>query len=201
MFRPKLLHFIRRLLPEMMWEGSDKNAVHLTFDDGPTPDITPRILEILARYDVKATFFCLGKNVDQYPELYKMIVDAGHRTGNHTYSHIKGWGIPTEYYVEDVDLAAQLIDSDLFRPPYGRIKRRQAEVLSKRYRLVMGGIVSQDYNPSLSPRKVLRNVTEYDLGGAIIVFHDSVKSFRNTSYALPRAIEYIKKKGYEFRTL
>lgn len=185
----------------MMWEGEDKNAVYLTIDDGPTPEITPRILEILDNYGVKATFFCLGKNADQYPELYQMILDAGHKAGNHSYSHVKGWGMSCEHYVEDVDLAAQMIRSELFRPPYGRINKRQAEVLSKRYTLVMGNVVSEDYDRNVSPRNCLSNVTRNTKGGSIIVFHDSVKSFRNAAYALPRAIEYIQKMGLKFKTL
>lgn len=201
MFSPGLLNIFRRLLPDMMWEGEDSDAVYLTIDDGPTPEITPQVLEILNRYNVKATFFCLGKNVDQYPELYRMILDAGHKTGNHSYSHGKGWRLSTEHYVEDVDLAAQMINSELFRPPYGRITKRQAKVLAQRYSLVMGNIVSEDYNHSITPDRCLENVTRHVKGGSIIVFHDSVKSFRNTEYALPRAIEHIKNIGLEFKTL
>lgn len=201
MFSPGILKIFRRLLPAMMWEGEDKNAVYLTIDDGPTPEITPSILEILERYNVKATFFCLGKNVDQHPDLYRMILDAGHKTGNHSYSHVKGWRMSSEHYVEDADLAAQLIRSELFRPPYGRITKRQAEVLSRRYTLVMGNVISEDYNRSVVPSQCLANVTRGVRGGSIVVFHDSSKSFRNASYALPRAIEYIKKMGLEFKTL
>lgn len=145
--------------------------------------------------------FCLGKNVEQHPDLYRAIADAGHKVGNHSYSHIKGWGMATGQYVADVDLANQLVESDIFRPPYGRIRRRQAEVLSERYRLVMGGIVSQDYSPSVTPQECLRNVTRYVDGGSIVVFHDSAKAFRNTEYALPRAIEYIAEAGFRFGTI
>ena len=157
MFRPCFLRLLRPLLPDMTWEMADRETVYLTFDDGPTPGVTEWVLKTLAGYGVRATFFCLGKNVEQHPELYRAIREAGHRVGNHSYSHIKGWGMPTEQYVEDVDLAGQLIESDLFRPPYGRIRRRQAEVLSARYRLVMGNVVSQDYSLSVSPRECLRN--------------------------------------------
>ena len=160
----------------MTWEMADRSSVYLTFDDGPTPGITEWILKTLAGYGVRATFFCLGKNVEQHPDLYRAIADAGHKVGNHSYSHIKGWGMATGQYVADVDLANQLVESDIFRPPYGRIRRRQAEVLSERYRLVMGGIVSQDYSPSVTPQECLRNVTRYVDGGSIVVFHDSAKS-------------------------
>ena len=172
MFRPCFLRLLRPLLPDMTWEMADRSSVYLTFDDGPTPGITEWILKTLAGYGVRATFFCLGKNVEQHPDLYRAIADAGHKVGNHSYSHIKGWGMATGQYVADVDLANQLVESDIFRPPYGRIRRRQAEVLSERYRLVMGGIVSQDYSPSVTPQECLRNVTRYVDGGSIVVFHD-----------------------------
>lgn len=189
------------MLPPMTWETADKSSVFLTFDDGPTPDVTPWVLKTLAEYGVKATFFCLGKNVEQHPELYRMIVEEGHKIGNHSYSHIKGWGTSSPQYVEDVDLANQFVDSDLFRPPYGRIRKRQAELLSQRYRLVMGGIVSEDYDPEIVPEKCLLNVTNHVRGGSIVVFHDSVKAFPNMRYALPRSIEAIREMGLRFGTI
>lgn len=198
MFSPRFLSFLKLLLPPMTWEMVDRDSVYLTFDDGPTPGVTPRILGTLDAFDVKATFFCLGKNVEQHPELYRAILDAGHKVGNHSYSHLKGWGISTEQYVEDVDLADQFVESDIFRPPYGRIRKKQADVLSDRYRLVMGGIVSRDYDLSVSPDKCLHNVTDHVGGGSIVVFHDSVKAFPNTSYALPLVIEHIKGMGLGF---
>lgn len=185
----------------MTWRVSDNRAVYLTFDDGPTPEVTEWVLNTLAKHNVKATFFCLGKNVEQHPELYRKIIEAGHKVGNHSYSHLKGWRTSTEQYVEDVELANQLVKSDLFRPPYGRIRTHQAEVLAQRYRLVMGDVVSQDYSPSISPQKCLHNVIDHVKGGSIVVFHDSLKSFENTRYALPLAIEYIREMGLEFKTI
>lgn len=201
MFNPRILTLLRPLLPPMTWEIEDRENVYLTFDDGPTPDVTPYVLRTLEHYGIKATFFCLGKNVEQHPDLFRAIVDAGHKIGNHSYSHIKGWGMSTEQYVEDVELANALVGSDLFRPPYGRIRKRQAEVLSERYRLVMGGIVSGDYNQKLSPKQCLHNVTEYVRGGSVVVFHDSVKAYRNMKYALPRSIEHIIGLGLGFATI
>ncbi len=192
-FRPP--KFLRRMMPSLLWEIEDTSKVYLTFDDGPTPGVTEWILDALDKAGAKATFFCLGKNVEQYPDLYKRIVDAGHKVGNHTYSHQKGWGMSLERYVEDVDFANQLIHSDLFRPPYGRIKPVQARVLSERYTLIMWDILSMDYSRTTSPGKCLRNVTRHVQGGSIVVFHDSAKSFRNMRYALPRTLEFIKKKG------
>lgn len=201
MFRPRLLTLVKLLLPPMTWDVADSGSVYLTFDDGPTPDVTAWVLKTLAEYDVKATFFCLGKNVEQYPELYNRIVEEGHKIGNHSYSHIKGWGMSSRQYVEDIDFANQFVGSDLFRPPYGRIRRRQAELLSQRYRLVMGGVVSEDYNPELAPERCLRNVTDNVRAGSIVVFHDSIKAYPNMSYALPPAIEAIKAMGLRFATI
>ena len=149
---------IRHLFPSLIWEIDDPEGVFLTFDDGPTPGITEWILAMLEKYDAKATFFVLGKNVEAYPDLFRRIVDAGHKVGNHTYSHQKGWGMSLERYIEDVDFANDLIHSELFRPPYARITPAQARALSQRYKLVMWHIISRDYNRRLSPRTCLKNV-------------------------------------------
>ena len=187
--------FLRRLMPDLIWDIEDERNVFLTFDDGPTPGITEWILATLDKYDAKATFFCLGKNVEAYPDLYQRIIDAGHRVGNHSYSHQKGWSMPTDRYVEDVDFAADFIQSDLFRPPYARITPAQTRALAQRYRLIMWDIISRDYNRQISPETCLRNVLPYLEGGSIVVFHDSVKAFRNMRYALPRTLEEIRRRG------
>lgn len=195
---PKLL---KRIFPSLIWNREGESEVFLTFDDGPTPEVTEWILSELSKYDAKATFFCLGKNVEQYPELYDKIIAQGHKVGNHTYSHQKGWEMSLERYIEDVDFANQFINTDLFRPPYGRIKPSQARVLNERYHLIMWDVLSQDYSQLISPRKCLRNVTKHVKGGSIVVFHDSHKSFRNLRYALPRALDYIYKQGLKCKVL
>lgn len=182
-------------MPDLIWEIEDKSSVFLTFDDGPTVEHTQWILDTLAKYDAKATFFCLGKNVEAHPEIYQRILDEGHSVGNHTYSHQKGWEMDVESYVEYVDKAAEWIESDLFRPPYARIKPSQARALAKRYKLIMWDIISRDYNRQLSPETCLRNVLPYIEGGSIIVFHDSVKAGPNMRYALPRTLEEIARRG------
>ena len=192
---------IRHLFPSLIWEIDDPEGVFLTFDDGPTPGITEWILAMLEKYDAKATFFVLGKNVEAYPDLVRRIVDAGHKVGNHTYSHQKGWGMSLERYIEDVDFANDLIHSELFRPPYARITPAQARALSQRYKLVMWDVLSRDYSRSLSPRKCLKNVTKHLEPGAIVVFHDSEKSFRNMRYALPRTLDKIRKLGLKCKTI
>lgn len=201
MFRPRFLNFVKYFLPDMTWEVKDNEAVYLTIDDGPTPGITEWILNLFEKKGVKATFFCLGKNAEMYPDLLEKILAAGHKIGNHSYSHVKGWEVSTYRYVEDIDFANHILHSDLFRPPYGRITQKQAEALADRYRLVMGGIVSQDYNPFIKPHRCLKNVTRFVRAGDIIVFHDSLKSYRNMRFALPKAIDHIHKMGLEFRTL
>lgn len=186
---------IRRLMPDLIWEIDDSEGVFLTFDDGPTPGVTEWILATLDKYDAKATFFVLGKNVEMYPDLYQRIVDAGHRVGNHTYSHQKGWGMSLERYTEDVDFANDFIHSTLFRPPYARITPAQTRLLAQRYKLVMWDVLSRDYSRRLSPRACLRNVTKHLEPGSIVVFHDSVKAFRNMRYALPHTLEHIRRMG------
>lgn len=195
---PRLL---QRIIPDSTWRIDDPAGVYLTFDDGPTPGITEWILATLAKYDAKATFFVLGKNAEHYPDLYRRILDAGHKIGNHTYSHQKGWGLPLERYIEDVDYANDILASNLFRPPYARITPSQTRAVAQRYKIVMWSIISYDYARSVSPRKCLRNVINNLEPGAIVVFHDSEKSFRNMSYALPRTLEFIKSKGWKCKAI
>lgn len=193
LFRPP--RFLRKLMPALIWDIESVDEVYLTFDDGPTPGNTEWILDTLAKYDAKATFFCLGKNAEQYPGTFAKILEAGHAVGNHTYSHQKGWGMSLRRYVEDVDFGAQFIPGHLFRPPYGRIKPKQARVLSERYHLIMWNVLSRDYSQYVRPRKCARNVIKHIRPGVIIVFHDSMKSSRNMRYALPRVLEHIREMG------
>ncbi len=187
--------FLRRLMPDLIWEIESSDSVFLTFDDGPTPGITEWILSTLDKYDAKATFFLLGRNVEMYPELYQRIIKGGHAVGNHTYSHQKGWKMTLERYVEDVNFASGLIEGNLFRPPYAQITPSQAKFLGRNHKLIMWDILSRDYSGKVSPKGCLRNVTKYLAPGSIVVFHDSEKSFRNMSYALPHTLEKIKEMG------
>jgi peptidoglycan/xylan/chitin deacetylase (PgdA/CDA1 family) len=198
-FKPP--EFLKRLMPELVWDIPDDEHIFLTFDDGPTPGITEWILKELARFDMKATFFCLGKNVEMYPDLYRLILDSGHKIGNHTYSHQKGWEMNLESYIEDIDLADQTLHSDLFRPPYGRIKPSQAQELSKRYNIIMWDILSRDYNRKLRPRTCLNNVVKHVRPGDIVVFHDSEKAFCNLHFALPRTLKHLQDKGIKSKII
>ena len=193
--RIKPPRFLRRMMPDLIWDINDPQGVYITFDYGPTPAVTAWILITLDKYNSKPTFFCLGRNVEMYPDLYQKIIDAGHRVGNHTYSHQKGWGQTQEEYIADVDLAAEYIHSNLFRPPYARIKPSQARALAQRYKMVMWDIISRDYNRNIPPRTCLKNVTKYLSGGSIVVFHDSEKAFRNMRYALPRTPDKVAEMG------
>ena len=194
---PKLL---RWLYPRALWR-MDKNvkAVYLTFDDGPIPNITPWVLDLLDKYNIKATFFLVGDNVRKHPEEFKMIIERGHRVGNHTFNHISGLKYLSYNYLENTNKADELINSTLFRPPHGWMRWGQYMVLSHRYTVVMWDLVTRDYSKRLNGRQVLRNVKKYVRNGSIITFHDSIKSEKNMKYALPRAIEWLLEQGYEFK--
>lgn len=191
----------------LFWKGvwrmkrAGERTVYLTFDDGPCPTTTPQILEILRRYQLKATFFCVGDNVRKYPELFEQIKCEGHHVGNHTMHHLKGFGTSTEDYCNDVAEADAFIHSRLFRPPYGRVKPAQLKEIRKNYTVVMWDVITRDYNPKLSPEKIVRIVKKYARNGSIIVFHDSKKSSANTLSALPQAIEALLVKGFSFSQL
>ena len=195
---PKLL---RWLYPRALWR-MDKNvkAVYLTFDDGPIPEITPWVLDLLDKYNIKATFFLVGDNVRKHPEEFKMIVERGHRVGNHTFNHISGLKYLSYNYLENTNKADELINSTLFRPPHGWMRWGQYMVLSHRYTVVMWDLVTRDYSKRLNGPQVLNIVKKYVRNGSIITFHDSIKSEKNLKYALPRAIEWLLEQGYEFKT-
>lgn len=192
---------LKRIYPDMVWSIDDPEGLYLTFDDGPTPGVTEWILSMLDRYDAKATFFVLGKNVELYPDLYRMILERGHKVGNHTYSHQKGWGMSLRRYIEDVDLAADMVHSELFRPPYANITINQFRTVKQRYKVVMWSILTRDYNRAVSPKSCLRGAIRDLRGGDIVSLHDSAKSFRNMSYALPAILRKAREKGLTCKIL
>ena len=191
---------LRWMYPRALWR-MDKNvkAVYLTFDDGPIPEITPWVLDLLDKYNIKATFFLVGDNVRKHPEEFQMILDRGHRVGNHTFNHIGGFKHLSYKYLENTNKADELIKSNLFRPPHGWMRWGQYMVLRNRYTIVMWDVVTRDYSKRLNGRQVLRIVKKYVRNGSIITFHDSIKSEKNMKYALPRAIEWLQEQGYEFK--
>jgi peptidoglycan/xylan/chitin deacetylase (PgdA/CDA1 family) len=175
-----------------------QNKIYLTFDDGPVPVITPWVLDVLKTENVKATFFCVGENVKKNPEIYQRILDENHVVGNHTYNHLNGWYMHSNKYIENVQKCAEVVTSNLFRPPYGRLKKSQIKNLKSRYSIIMWDVLAGDYDKKTSPEKCLDNVISNIRNGSIVVFHDSPKAHKNLEYALPRFIKEAKEKGFEF---
>jgi peptidoglycan/xylan/chitin deacetylase (PgdA/CDA1 family) len=197
--RPPL--FYRIFYPGAVWriKNGKEKTVYLTFDDGPIPEVTPWVLDVLDTYRIKATFFCVGDNVRKHPSLYRQILEKGHITGNHTFNHIQGWKYGTDYFIANTQKANSYIQSPFFRPPHGHILHSQFVLLKKKgYKFIMWDVVTRDYSKYMTPEKVLNNVKKYVRNGSIIVFHDSLKAEKNLKYALPLAIEWLKGEGYSF---
>ncbi|MBP7369082.1 MAG: Peptidoglycan-N-acetylglucosamine deacetylase [Bacteroidetes bacterium ADurb.BinA395] len=195
--------FLRPLIGRnYLWrKNSSEKVVYLTFDDGPVPEVTPQVLGVLDDFDIKATFFCVGDNVKKYPELYREILMKGHSVGNHTFHHLNGFKVGQEQYLKDVEQASQLIDSRLFRPPYGKLTRKEKKILEQKFQIVFWDVISYDYEQNLSPSQVLKNVKRYSRNGSVILFHDSVKAKNNMLTVLPQAISFLLTKGYRFEKL
>lgn len=201
---PSLLPF---LYPSLTWRmPTDDKALYLTFDDGPVPGPTEFVLETLHKFNVKATFFCIGENIRKHPEIFKMILNHGQTIGNHTFNHLNGWGTRNDRYLENISLCKSQIDNHvpagynhklLFRPPYGRITRNQIRSLPM-YQIIMWDVLSIDYNKNLQSEKCLKNSVAATRPGSIIVFHDSYKAEKNLTYALPRFIEHFLTQGFSF---
>lgn len=173
----------------------------ITFDDGPIPEITPEVLRILKSYEAKATFFCIGDNVQKHPAIFEAVKKDGHAIGNHTFNHLNGWKTNNFSYFRNAQKCQQLVQSDLFRPPYGKITFSQARALKKRYRIIMWDVLSADFDTSISYEKCYRNVVDHAVPGSIIVFHDSLKAADRMLYALPRVLDYFSKQNYAFKSL
>lgn len=198
--RPPILY--RMLFSEALWRIPQKEKmVFLTFDDGPIPQVTPWVLDVLKQYNVPATFFCTGDNVARNPQLFDSLRAAGHQVGNHTMSHVKGINMNTPDYLRNIEKADDLIKSPLFRPPHGFIRPSQFAAIKEKYTTVMWDVVTRDYSNQLNGEQVFDNVRKYTRNGSIIVFHDSLKSEKNLRYALPRAIEWLLENGYRFGKL
>jgi peptidoglycan/xylan/chitin deacetylase (PgdA/CDA1 family) len=213
--------FLKRIIyPSLTWEKPTKEKIlYLTFDDGPHPTATPFVLEQLKQYNAKATFFCIGKNVAEHKEIYQQVLNEGHKVGNHTFDHLNGWTTDNETYFRNIFEATKYIDSNLFRPPYGRITKLQAKVLQginergpalveknenknlPSFTIIMWSIVSGDFDEKISPQKCFQNVLRDVKPGNIIVFHDSSKAWPRMSFALPPMLEHFSKQGYSFFTL
>ena len=202
MFIEQPPEFVRKLYPGAIWRmDPNEKAVYLTFDDGPIPEVTPWVLELLDKHNIKATFFMVGQNVERYPEVFEMVKREGHTLGCHTMHHLQGTHVTTMRYMLDVARSSRLIGTTLFRPPHGWLRPRQALRIAKEYTVVMYDLVTRDYSRKLTAEQVLANVKRYARPGAIIVFHDSLKSLPRLTEALPKAIEWLIEEEYTFDTL
>ena len=199
----RIIQYIFRVFyPSLTWRvNTNKKILYLTFDDGPIPEVTPWVLEQLNIYNATATFFCIGDNVKKYPDIYNNILTQGHKTGNHTFSHLNGWKVPEKTYLENVTIAKEYIDSDLFRPPYGKITRSLIQSLKKEFRIVMWDVLSYDFDRRYDGNDCFQKVVRLSISGSIIVFHDSLKAKDRLQIALPQVLKHFSKKGYSFKAL
>ncbi|MGN6265549.1 MAG: polysaccharide deacetylase family protein [Ginsengibacter sp.] len=205
LYLKKTPSIFQKIFSGRVWRiDTDEKILYFTFDDGPHPEATSFVLEELKKFNAKATFFCIGKNVKENFSVYEKIIAEGHQVGNHTFNHLNGWKTNDKIYIEDIAKAAKIIDSNLFRPPYGKITSFQAKVVQgERLRLktVMWEVLSGDFDPSVTGDNCYLNVVNNAKPGSIVVFHDSAKSFATLQYALPRLLKYYNKSGYSFRSL
>ena len=203
------------MFPTRIWDGpKQEKCLYLTFDDGPIPEVTPWVLEQLRKYDAKATFFCIGDNIRKHPEVFKKVVSEGHAVGNHTFNHLNGWKTPTPEYLVNAKAGQEIMDQQLreldfpntktplLRPPYGKIRTKQANALEKEgYKIVMWDVLSLDYDQQVPAEQCYENVVKNSENGSIIVFHDSLKAEKNLKAALPEVLEYFSDQGYNFKSL
>lgn len=180
---------------------TNEKILYLTFDDGPIPEVTEFVLGELKKYSAKATFFCIGENIDKHPEIFRKIAEGGHAAGNHTYHHLNGWKTNDLLYFESTERTRSLVSSRLFRPPYGKIKKSQIKFFGDRYKIIMWDVLTYDYHPKVSAEKCLSNVLRKSRSGSIVVFHDSVKAKQNLYYALPLVLKHFSELGYRFETI
>ncbi|MDX9697321.1 MAG: polysaccharide deacetylase family protein [Bacteroidales bacterium] len=191
-----------RIFKDFIWHfAGHEKELFLTFDDGPNADVTPWVLETLAKYNAKATFFCTGENVMNNQDIYGRAIDEGHSVGNHSFSHLKGWITSNKDYIDDVKKASEFIDSDLFRPPYGKIKPSQSFELKKDYYIIMWDVLTRDYDEDVNPEKCLQYVINHSEGGSIILFHDTLKAIKNLRFVLPRVLEHYSENGFTFKAI
>ncbi len=203
MYLVKTPWIVKQIFPELIWsvDTNEKN-IYLTFDDGPHPIITPFVLETLKKYNAKASFFCIGKNVEAHVNICKKIIDEGHIIGNHTQQHLNGWKNDIATYIADITLARESIDSNLFRPPYGKLKRSQAISLKEMdFKIIMWDVLSGDFDKKITKEKCLQNVISKTHQGSIIVFHDSEKAFDKLKFCLPKVLEHFSQLGFTFKEL
>ncbi|HYG17153.1 MAG TPA: polysaccharide deacetylase family protein [Bacteroidia bacterium] len=190
------------LIPSVTWKmPAGSNTIYLTFDDGPHPEITPWVMDLLDRHHAKATFFCVGDNVRKYPEIFKQLTERGHSVGNHTFNHLNGWNTGNFTYLKNIALCDAYTHSPLFRPPYGKLGLAQLKALKKKYKIIYWTILSRDFETDLNTDESLAYMKEHTAPGSIVLFHDSVKAEKNMKLMLPEFLEYFAGRGMEFKGL
>ena len=196
---PKWFQF---LFPSLQWSfKNQEKVIYLTFDDGPTKGLTNWIVDELNKFNAKATFFCIGKNIEQFPETFQYISKNGHQIGNHSYSHLSGWNTPTEKYINDIEHCQNLTDTKLFRPPYGRISPSQISKLKNKYKIIMWDINSWDFDQKISPINTFNKLAKKIDKGSIVLLHDNLKSEENLKILLPKILSHFSQKGYSFKVI
>lgn len=199
LYLKKIPQIVQSLYPNYTWRmSSGEKKIYLTFDDGPTPKLTRYILDTLAAYGTKATFFCLGKQVEKHNELYAEIKSGGHTIGSHGYAHLNGWKTTEEDYYTDIEKAGNLISTNLFRPPFGRIKKKQAAHILNQYQIIMWDVMPGDFDHKVDADECYKNIVDYTQDGSLIVLHDNTKSEQTVRIILPRILAYYTEKGYNF---
>lgn len=194
--------FVKEFLPQVVWDlPAGNDTIYLTFDDGPHPELTSQVLSILAKYDATGTFFCVGDNIQKYPDTFDKLKEHRQGIGSHTYHHLNGWASENITYFKNVKRAASLSGSTLFRPPYGRIKPSQVSFIKRHYMIVMWSVLSGDFDTTITGQKCFDNVRKSAQDGSIVVFHDSEKAADRLLYALPRMLDHFSKLGYRFKAI
>lgn len=206
MYLIKTTFLLRAFYPSCVWKmPTHKKVIYLSFDDGPHPIATPFVIEQLEKYNAKASFFCIGKNVVEYPAIYQQLIQQGHTVGNHTMHHLNGWKTEDDLYLQNIAQASTYIQSNFFRPPYGRIKRSQIRKIradkSLPQEIIMWDVLSGDFDTSINGQQCLSNVLKHTKAGSIVVFHDSAKAWDRLQVALPATLDYFTQKGFQFRAL
>lgn len=205
MFLHKTPSFLFRMFPSLVWRVStEAKVIHLTFDDGPIPELTSWVLDTLSQFGAKATFFCVGENVKKYPEIFKQVIAAGHSVGNHTFNHLNGWKTDNLTYLKNTlkadEVMEQYVQTDLFRPPYGRMNFRQMRQL-KHKRVVMWDVLSGDFSSEIPPEQILEKSIASTVAGSVVVFHDNIKATDNLKFVLPKYLAHFTEQGYTFSAL
>ena len=202
MYLVKTPRLLQNLLPTFTWRlPTEEKVIYLTFDDGPIPEVTPWVLDTLSAYNAKATFFCVGDNVKKNPSVFQRVLSEGHAVGNHTFNHLNGWNSENISFFHNVRHCAKLVKSSLFRPPYGRLTPKQAQFLTRHYKVVMWDVLSGDFDQTISNEDCLNNVMTSTKKGSIIVFHDSLKAAERMMFTLPKVLDHFSNKGYRFETI